>query len=123
MALLLWKMIKPWKQAWSIHVNVKLPAIFTLHSDLDAVNEEGGSSSSWFPALICMVEFPVEPDLKARTGGCSEVERDSPGGWVWVNGSDTEWEGQGTGTVTEGDVYPVSVWALQTRKQSEKEIT
>lgn len=62
-------------------------AIFTLHSDLAAVNEEGGSSTSWLSALICMVEFPVEPDLRIgiggfmfRTGGCSEEERDNPGG-------------------------------------------
>lgn len=118
-ALLLWKMIKPWKQAWSIHENVKLPAIFTLNSDLDAVNEEGGSSSSWFPALICMMEFPVEADLKARAGGCSEVDRESPEGWGWVNGSETEWDGQGTGTDAEVDLDPVSVWALQTRQQSD----
>lgn len=60
--------------------------IFTLLSDLDVVNEEGGSSTSWLSALICIVEFPAEPDLKARTGGfmfrtgvCVEVERDSGG--------------------------------------------
>lgn len=64
-----------------------MPATFTLHSDLDAVKEEGGSSTSWFSVLMCVVEFPEEPDLRARTGGftyrtggCSEVERDSPGG-------------------------------------------
>lgn len=58
--------------------------IFTLHRDVDAVNEEGGSSTSWFSARV---EFSVKADLKAmigglmfRTGGCCEVDRDSPGG-------------------------------------------
>lgn len=61
-------------------------AIFTLHCDFNAVNEDGGSSTSWFLALICRVFFSAERDLKVRTGGlmfrtggCSEVDRDNPG--------------------------------------------
>lgn len=64
-----------------------MPAIFTMDCDLDAVNEEGGSSTSWFSALLCLVRFPAEPDITAkaggfmfRTGGCSDVEGDNPGG-------------------------------------------
>lgn len=93
-----------------------MPAIFTLHMDLDEVNEEGGSNTSWVSALICMVALPVEPDLRARTGGfvfrtggCSEVERDNPRGCGWVKGTETECDGQATGTDAKGDVDPVSV--------------
>lgn len=61
-------------------------AIVTLHCDFNAVNEDGGSSTSWFSALICRVFSSAERDLRARTGGlmfrtggCSEVDRDNPG--------------------------------------------
>lgn len=102
--------------------------MFTLHSDLDAVNEEGGRSTAWLSALFCVVEFPVEPELRARTGGFmfrtgDEIERDNPGGWGWVKGSETECNGWVTGTDATGDVYSGSFWpshcgwGLKTRKQ------
>lgn len=40
-----------------------------------------------------------------------------------MNGSETKWDGQATGTDAKGDVDPVSVGALQTRKHSDKEVT
>lgn len=85
-----------------------------MPGDLDAVNEEGGSSSSWFLALFCIVGFSAEPDLMARTGGFmfrtggfNDAERDKPGGCGWMNGSETEWERLDFGTDSKGDVGPL----------------